>query len=363
MDFSSKRLKWILIAFIIVFVLTFVFLGVKFFMIKRFMANFKQPPVTVSAEKAISKTWHPYLTAAGTLYASKGVAVNSQVNGQITDIYFKSGSHVTQGEVLVQLDDSADQQALLKDEAQLRYNEVDYKRKETLVKEKAVAQSATDAAKAAYLGSEAAVAADKVAIAHKKIIAPFSGKLGIRQVNIGQYLTPSTFIVTLQALDPLYADFSLPEQDLPKLSVGQDVTVAVNAYPNELFHAKIMAINSAVDINTRTIMVRADLPNPDEKLLPGQFADVNVMLPAVDNVITVPQSAVAYSMYGDSIYVVEQKGKEQIAVQKYVTVGDRHGNFVAIAKGIQAGDMVVTAGQLKLQPNSPVVINNTVNMN
>lgn len=363
MGFSSKRLKWILSIFIFIFIATFLFFGVKSYMIKRFMANFKQPPVTVSAEKAVLKTWHPYLSSAGTLYASKGVEVNSQVDGQITQIYFKSGMHVNQGALLLQLDDSVDQQALNKDEAQLRYNKVDYDRKRTLLRQSAVSQSARDAAKAAYLESLAAVESDKVAIAHKKIIAPFSGKIGIRQVNLGQYITPSTKIVTLQALDPLFADFSLPEQDLPKLFVGQPVTVAVSAYPKELFHGKLIAINSAVDINTRSIMVRASLPNPNEKLYPGLFANVHVILPVKNNVVTVPQSAIAYSMYGDSVYVVEPKGKTKIAVQKYVLVGDRRGNVVSITKGVKAGDEVVTAGQLKLHPNATVVINNSVNLN
>lgn len=363
MDLRHRRLKWIVIGFLVLFLGTFIFYGVKTVMIRAFMKNFKEPPVTVSAEKAVLKTWHPLLTAAGTLKASNGVDVNSQVSGQITAIYFESGVHVKQGDVLLQLDDSVDQQALLRDQAALRYNQVDYNRKTALLKQKAVAQSAVDSAKAAYLQSEAAVESDKVLIAQKKIKAPFAGKIGIRQVNVGQYITSSTAIVSLQALDPLFVDFSLPEQNLPLLQVNQIVMVHVDAYPNEAFQGKITAINSAVDVNTRTIAVRADVPNATEKLFPGLFANVDVVLPTENNVLTVPQSAVTYSMYGDSVYVIETKGKEKTAVQKYVLVGDRRDNVVAITKGIQAGDEVITSGQLKLHPGSTVVENNTVNLN
>ncbi|MDP1573936.1 MAG: efflux RND transporter periplasmic adaptor subunit [Coxiellaceae bacterium] len=327
------------------------------------MKNYKEPDVTVSAEKATSQTWHPFLTAAGSLKASNGVDVNAQVSGQITAIEFKSGQHVKQGDLLVQLDDSVDQQTLLRDQAALLFNKVDYERKQSLLKQRAVAQSAVDAAKAAYLQADAAVQSDQVLIAQKKIKAPFTGKIGIRQVNVGQYITSSTAIVTLQALDPLLVDFSLPEQDFPKISKDQDITIRVDAYPTQTFAGKIVAVNSAVDVNTRSIAVRATIPNPKEVLFPGLFANVAVILPVVNNVITVPQTAVTYSMYGDSVYVVENKGKEKIAVQKYVLVGDRRDNVAEITKGIVAGDEVITSGQLKLHPNATVVINNAVNLN
>ena len=194
----------------------------------------------------------------------------------------------------MQLNDSVDQQALLRDEASLRYNKIDYARKEILLREKAIAKSAVDAAKAAYLQSVAAVASDNVLIMQKKIKAPFAGRIGIRQVNIGQYITSGTSIVSLQALDPLYVDFSLPEQDFPLLHTGQRVTITVDAYPTQLFEGKISAINSAIDVNTRSIAVRATIPNDKKILYPGLFASVQVILPKVDNVITIPQSAGSY---------------------------------------------------------------------
>ena len=368
MDKSSKRFKWILCIFIFIFLVTFIFYGVKSVMIRAYMKNFKQPPTTVSTVKAVLTTWHPFLSAAGTLKASNGVDINSEVSGQIVSIHFQSGSHVSTGDLLVQLNDAVDQQTLLRDQAALRFDKIDYHRKEILLKENAVAQSAVDAAKAAYLQADAAVQSDQVLIAQKKIRAPFSGKIGIRQVNIGQYITSGTSIVTLQEMHPLFVDFSLPEQDLPYLKNNQAVRIKVDAYPSQFFQGDISAINSAVDINTRTIAVRATVPNQNEALFPGLFANVDVILPDQDHVLTVPQSAVTYSLYGDSVYIVVPKGKDKtgqptlIATQKYVAVGDRRGNVVAITKGIKVGDDVVTSGQLKLHPDAQVIVNNAVTL-
>lgn len=365
----KNRITWITGAFIGVFIATFVFYGVKIFMVHWFMSHYQAPPVYVSTIKAVQKTWHPYLSAVGTLKASNGVDVNSQVSGQILSINFQSGQHVKQGDLLVQLNDAVDQQTLLRDAARLRLDKVDFQRKQLLLKENAMSRSAVDSARAAYLQSEAAVASDKVMIAQKKISAPFAGKIGIRQVNVGQYVTTGTSIVTLQALNPLYVDFSLPEQDLPLVHSAQPVLISVDAYPAQTFEGQITAINSVIDVNTRSIAVRATIPNTDEKLMPGLFASVQVTLPDEKNVITVPQAAVNYSLYGDSIYVVETKGKDKkghpqrIAVQKFVKVGDRRANIVAVTQGIQTGDEVIVSGQLKLHPNAAVVVNNAVSLN
>lgn len=365
----KTRIVWVISFFLFIFAATFVFYGVKLFMMRWYMAHFQEPPVYVSAVKAASKTWHPFLSAVGSLKASSGVDVNSEVSGQILSVDFQSGEHVKQGDLLVQLNDAVDQQALQRDEAKLRFDKIDYERKEILLQKNAVARTDVDAAKAAYLQALAAVASDNVMIQQKKIRAPFSGKIGIRQVNVGQYITTGTGIVTLQALHPLYVDFSLPEQNLPLLKTGQDIRLKVDAYPNEVFYGKISAINSTIDVNTRSIAVRATVPNEKETLYPGLFANVEVILPQINNVITVLQSAITYSLYGDSVYVVEDKGRDKsgkplpIAVQKYVKVGERRDNVVAILSGIQPGEMVVTSGQLKLHPNSHVVINNTIKLN
>lgn len=364
----KNRVVWVISIFLFIFVATFIFYGVKTFIIHLYLSRYQEPPVYVSTVKAETKTWRPFLSAVGSLKASNGVDVNAEVSGQILLIDFQSGQHVKQGDLLVQLNDDVDQKTLERDEAKLRFDKIDYERKELLLKENAVARTAVDAAKATYLQSLAAVASDNVMINQKKIRAPFAGKIGIRQVNVGQYITTGTGIVTLQTLNPLYVDFSLPEQDLPKIKTDQPITLKVDAYPNELFEGKITAINSMVDVNTRSIAVRATIPNGNESLYPGLFADVQVILPKVDNVITVPQSAISYSLYGDSIYVVEQKGKDKkgtpelIAVQKYVKTGERRGNVVAVLSGIKVGDIVVSSGQLKLHPNARVLINNAVNL-
>lgn len=362
----NKRIKWVVGIFITLFIATFLFYAVKLFMVRWYMSHYEEPPIYVSTTEAVLKTWHPFLNAVGSLKASNGVDVNSEVSGQILSINFQSGVHVKQGDLLVQLNDSVDQQSLLRDEAKLRFDKIDFERKTLLLKENAVAKSAVDAARAAYLQSQAAVESDKVLITQKKIRAPFSGKIGIRQVNVGQYITTGTSIVTLQALNPLFVDFSLPEQDLPLLQKDQSVLLSVDPYPNQVFEGKVTALNSAIDVNTRSIAVRATIPNEKETLYPGLFATVKVVLPAVKDVITVPQSAITYSLYGDSVYVVEQKGKDKkgepklIAVQKYVKVGERRENVVAITDGVKVGEEVVTSGQIKLHPNARVLINNSV---
>lgn len=364
----KNRITWIVGIFVLIFIATFAFYGVKLLMIHWYMSHYEEPPVTVSTTVAEKKTWHPYLSSVGSLKASNGVDVNSEVSGQIVSIDFKSGDHVKQGDLLVQLNDAIDQRNLDRDEAKLRFDKIDFERKELLLAQNAVARSSVDAAKAAYLQSVAAVASDNEMIRQKKIRAPFAGKIGIRQVNVGQYITSGTGIVTLQALDPMYVDFSLPEQDLPLIKTSQPIVLKVDAYPNQVFNGTITAINSAVDVNTRTIAVRATIPNQNEALYPGIFADVQVILPALQEVITVPQTAVSYSLYGDSIYVVENQGKDKkgqpklIAVQKYIKVGERRDTLIAVQSGIQAGDTVVTSGQIKLHPDARVVVNNAVEL-
>lgn len=365
----KKRVYWIVGFFLFLLAGTFIFYGVKMAMVRWYMAHYQAPPITISTTKVRTQTWHPFLSAVGSLKASKGVEVSSEVSGQILSIPFRSGVHVDKGDLLVQVDDQVDQQNLQRDLAALRVNKLDFERKQKLWKEKAVARSAVDQAQAAYLQSQAAVTSDKVMLAKKKIRAPFAGKVGIRQVDIGQYLTPGATIVTLQALKPLFVDFSLPEQDLPKLYKGQAVTMTVDAFPGKIFTGKIIALNSKIDVGTRSLDVRAMIPNEDERLYPGLFANIKVILPEQQSVLTVPQTAIAYSLYGDSVYVVRPKGKDKkgkpilIADQRYVTVSDRRGSEAAIAQGVKDGETVITSGQIKLQPNARVMVNNSIKLN
>ncbi len=300
--------------------------------------------------------------------AVNGVDVNSQVPGQVVKIAFQSGQDVKQGDLLIQLDDSIDQQNLKTQQNQLNFIQGDYNRKKTLGQQKVISQSELEKSSTDLKQAQSVVAAAQLSIAFKQIKAPFSGRLGISQVNLGQFVSPGQPLVPLQQMDPLYVDFSLPEQQLGLISQDQPVEVTIEAFPNEKFQGKITAINSKADPITHTISVRATLPNPKTQLFPGIFAVVNVVLPTQQSVITVPQTAIAYSLHGDSVFVIVNKGKDKQgkpilqAEQRFVTVGDRKGDVAAILSGLQAGEEVVVAGQLKLQPGTPVHVDNSVQM-
>ena len=365
----KKRFLLATIILLIIFGLTFAWYIVRVVLTKRFIANYRPPPVAVSTIMATQKTWNPTLKSVGTLLAVQGVDVNSEVPGQIVKIYFKSGQHVKDGNPLVQLDDLVDQQTLQNHLAGLRLDKVNYKRQSRLYRTNATAKSTLDQAQAKMLQSQAQVTTAQVMIQKKKIKAPFNGQLGIRKVNLGQYLSPGETIVTLQALNPLFVDFSLPEQNLRQVHVGQALTITTDAFPGVTFDGKVTAVSSLVDVSTRSLSVRAKIPNADERLYPGLFANVSVILPQQKNVITVPQTAITYSLYGDSLYVVTKsknkktKKTDLIATQKFVTLGERKGIVVAVKKGIKPGDVVVTSGQLKLQTGDRVIINNSIKLN
>ncbi len=363
----TKRFSLVILILVVIFGGTFAWYGIRVFFTKRFIASYHQPAIAVSTTTAVKKTWKPRLKAIGTLMAVNGVDVNPEVSGQVVKIYFQSGELVKKGDPLVQLDDLVDQQTLNNHLAKFRLNKVDYGRQFKLYKRNSAAKSDVDKAQAEMLQSQAAVKTAQVMIAKKTIKAPFDGKLGMRQVNIGQYVTAGQALVPLQSFNPLFVDFTLPEQNLRLIHNGQEIKIKTDAYKGEVFEGKITAIGSKVDINTRSISVRATIPNNDTRLYPGLFADVSVKLPQQQDVITVPQTAITYSLYGNSIYVVtKRKGKkgkvELIATQKFVTIGDRRGTVIAVKKGIQAGDLVVTSGQLKLHSGDRIIVNNAVKL-
>jgi len=363
----NKKLIVVVTILCVIFGGTLAWYVLKKTLIHHFLANFELPAAAVTTTTVKTETWNPTLRAVGSLKAVNGVEVNSDVSGQVTEIYFKSGQMVNKGDPLVQLDDSVDQQTLNTDIAQLSLNTMNFKRQQKLYKKNATSKSALDAAQANMLESQAAVATAKVMIQKKKIKAPFAGKLGIREVDIGQYITPGQSLVLLQSLDPLYVNFDLPEQNIADLHLGQQIVITTDAIANKTFTGSITAINSAVDVSTRSISVQATIPNEDRALYPGLFADVNVKLSQQFNVITIPQNAVAYSLYGDLVYVIkkskDREGKpDLIAVQKFVKVGDRQGTMVSILEGLEVGEQIVTTGQLKLHNGSRVVINNTIQL-
>jgi len=364
----GKRLTTAIIVLAIIFGGTFAWYVLRVVLTKRFFATHQPPAVTVSSTIAKKDSWHPKLKSVGTLQAINGVQINSEVTGQVVKIYFKSGQFVKKGSPLVQLDDSVDIQTLNNNSAALRLDTLNYGRQQKLYKTNSTSKASLDSAQAKMLQSKSQVISARVMIAKKNIKAPFDGKLGIRRINLGQYVTAGQSMVLLQSLNPLFVNFDLPEQYLTVIKTGQLVRITISSQKGKIFDGKITAINSTVDVSTRTILVQATFPNEKHELYPGLFADVSVIMPEQTNVITVPQTAITYSLYGDSVYMVT-KGKDKfgkpafIAKQKFIKVGDRRGTMAAITQGVKAGDEVITSGQLKLHPGSRITINNSIKVN
>lgn len=339
-------------------------------MIKGFIAAAGQPPVTVSTEIAKRERWLPKLPAIGTFRAVQGVDVASEVGGIVREINFDSGELVTAGTVLVQLDDSVEQADLKSGQALLKKAQLELDRQGELLSRKNTSQTAYDSALAARDTAAATVDRVRAVIAQKSIRAAFDGRLGIRQVDLGQYVSPGTAMVTLQQLTPIYADFPMPEQQISRLRVGTAVEVAVDAEPGTVFEGAIESIDAKVDQATRNVLVRARLENRDGHLLPGMFAEVEVVAGAAEDVVTLPRTAVSYSLYGDSVYVVTEApaadgekgagaGKRLVVDRRFVRVGETRGDRVSILEGVTAGEQVVTAGQLKLRPKAHVRVDNS----
>jgi membrane fusion protein (multidrug efflux system) len=331
------------------------------------------PPATVSAEPAKSAAWTPFLQAIGTFRAIQGIDVAPQLDGVVAAIHFDSGQDVDAGTLLVELDDSIEQADLKANIAELKKNELDLERQRQLLSREVTPKTNYDAALAQRDVAAAAVERTKAAITKKKILAPFRGRLGLRIADLGQYVSAGTPLVPLQQLDPIYVDFPIPEHDFGKLRPGQVTEVRVDAYPDAVFRGKISSIDARVATETRAVKVRAEIENPDRRLVPGMFANVNVLVGQPQQVVTLPRTAVTYSLYGDSVYVVQpaaapttgqpeaaagNDGGELIAERRFVRVGDTRDDRVAIVEGVKAGEMVVTSGQIKLQPKTRVVIDN-----
>lgn len=318
------------------------------------------PPPVVATARVAAETWGPRLEAVGSLVAIQGIDVANEVPGLVREIKFESGHAVKAGEVLVQIDDAVDQADLLGLLAQRDLAQIKLKRLQSLLKDRSTSQSDYDEAKAQLDGAEAAVAAKRATIAKKRIVAPFAGRLGIRKVDLGDYLPAGSPIVPLNTLDPVYVDYSLPERELTQVSVGQAVSVTVAAYPGREFKGSISAIDSGVDVKTRNVQVRATLANADQALRPGMFAEVATLLPARDGVLTLPRTAITFAPYGSSVFLIEDKdGKPQVQ-RRPVTTGGAQGGRVEVLTGLADGDRVVVAGQVKLRNGQEVKIDDTV---
>lgn len=406
----KKRLFWMLLGLSLVFGGIIGFNLFKSFMIKRFFANYQAPAVSVSSAIAQSDEWHPTLETIGTFVAINGVELTPEVAGKVSKIHFESGQYIEQGSPLLDLDDSIEQSELKFNQADLALKDINYTRQVSLFKKGATPGSSVDEAKASLDQAKANVDKTETRIKQKHIVAPFSGMLGIRLVNLGQYLSPGqNSIVNMQSQDPLYLEFYLPEQNLKNLHLKQNIDFSIEGARGFVFSGIINAIDAKADINTHNIRIQATVPNcPEDAIkhplnnplvkiekdknnnlvkmicnsqtnkeakikkfafIPGMFASIEVAQAPKPNTITLPSTAISYSLYGNSVFVIEEDknaGKDKSGQPIYtvnrvfVTTGQQRGNHTVIESGIKPGQMVVSSGELKLQNGTRVIINNDV---
>ena len=359
-----KMLRWTIIVGLGLVLIVGAFVGFEAFranMIKQFFAGNKPPPVAVNVVEAKSEVIPNLLTAIGDLAAVHQVNVTTDVNGRITDILFTAGSTVKAGTPLVQLFDAPEQGDLATFKAQSTMAQLSLDRAKQLASRQFSPQATVDQAQSAYDQAQAGIAKTEAIISQKLVRAPFDGELGVRKVEVGQYLTAGTQIVSLTDLSVLYLNFTVPEKDSGALKVGQTVRIKVDAWPGKSFDGKITTIEPQVATDTRNMRVQATITNEDKLLKPGMFASTTVVLPDKPAVITVPETAVDYTLYGDSVFLVEEKkgqdGKSGLVVTRtFVQTGNRIEGRTEILKGLKPGDRVVALGQLKLQSGSAVTI-------
>lgn len=399
---KNKRMTIMLTALFLIFGGIIGFNAFKALMIKRFFATFQPPPVSVHAVVVKKTSYKPEITAVGTFQAMHGVDVSTQANGKIVNILFKSGQFVEEGAELLDIDDSVDQATLKQSQSLLALQELNYKRQTDLFKRGATPVSNVDEAKANLEQAIATVERHKAEIAHKHIRAPFSGKLGISKINLGEFLQSGDTIVTLQAMDPLWLNFYIPEHYLQRVHEGQEIHFSVDAVPNARFQGKITAINSKIDETSHNVLIQASVPNcpaaaaqnPEKSnlvstrmlpggeraivcdsdknttnkidnflFIPGMFAKVLVIEAVKNDAIMIPTTAISFSLYGDAVYkIVEQAdpkdaSKKQLIVERvYVKTGEQQNLLTVVKEGLQDGDKVVSFGELKLHNGARVVI-------
>lgn len=358
----AKRLVIVIVSLVL---LIGAIVGIKVFQFQQMMARMSQPrpSATVAATEALIETWRPALNAVGSVVAVNGIQVTTEVAGVVSDIRFTSGGEAAAGEVLARLDDRVDQAALQALRAEQRLAEVKFKRTADLLSRQAISKSDYDEAKANFDAARARVAQQEEIVAKKTIRAPFAGRLGIREVDLGQFVEPGKPIVSLLALDPIFVDYALPERDFSRLAVGQEVQVRVDAYPGEVFVGAVSAVASGLQEGTRSVRVRATLPNADGRLRPGMFAEVQTLQPEAQEVITVPRTAVSFNTYGNFVFVLtEGEGGGLVVKQRQVSTGAVREGRIVVTQGLQAGERVVRAGLVKLRDGMPVQIDNSVEL-
>lgn len=330
-------------------------------------AKFAPPPTPVTTVVVKGQTWQPVLSAVGSLRAVNGVMLSTDLAGIVSEISFESGSQVKKGDMLVTLETQQEEAQLRSAEARLKLSKTDLDRKRDLVEKKAVSQSDWETAESQVQQMQASVDEMKAVIARKHITAPFDGAVGIRQVNLGQYLNPGAPIAPLQSIDPIYVEFNVPQQHINDVAVGKKIRLVPSGQGDADFTGEITAVDSLIDAVTRNIKAQATIKNPEHKLRAGMFVSVEVLLPEQMNVLAIPSSAIAYAPYGDSVYVVrdgENKSSDgkpvKVVLQQNVKLGPQRGDQVAVLSGLKEGDEIVSSGVFKMRPGAPVTINNSV---
>ena len=363
----KKRIFFTIVGLIVLIAVLGGIKGLQFFRMTAAGKQFVPPPETITSFEVQTKAWETLLTSVGTLEAVQGVMVTAELKGKVENIAFEPGAKVRAGDLLVQQDISSETAQLRASEAAVKLAKITLERTRKLLTEKTVSQSQYDNADAQY--KQAAAQADNIraAIAKKTIRAPFAGRLGIRLINLGQALNEGDAIVSLQSFDPIFANFSLPQQQLAKVRPGFFVRMTTDALPGRTIEGKITAINPAVDAATRNIEIQATAANPGEQLRPGMFVSVNVVLPTQEKVLPIPATAVLYAPYGDSVFVVEEKKNEKksqqpskIVRQQFIRLGEKRGDFIAVASGLKEGETIVSTGVFKLRNGQSVVVNNSL---
>lgn len=360
--------KKVFLALVGLLVLVGVLGGIKFLQIKRMTAkgNFAPPPATVTTATAKSARWESRLTAVGSLEAVQGVTVTAELNGKVVHIAFEPGAKVQRGDLLVQQDISSETAQLQADEATLALKKANHDRAKELRAENVVTQAAYDQALAEFKQAQAAIENIRSVIAKKTIRAPFAGRLGLRLINLGQNLEGGEPIVSLQSLDPIFVNFSLPQNQIAQIQRGLAVRITTDTLSGEVLEGRITAMNPQVEKDTRNIRIQATAENHQERLRPGMFVNVDVVLPEQKDVLAIPTTAVLYAPYSDSVFIVEKKpdtkdGQEGLVLrQQFVRLGAQRGDYVAVQAGLKKGEAVVSTGVFKYRNGQSVVVDNTL---
>ena len=367
MEPLPRRMTVMLCSVFLLLGLIFGFNQLKTFLIKNFIAGMGLPPATVSTMVVATTEWQPKLTSVGNVRAFRGVELSTEVGGLVATVPVKSGQDVKEGELLIKLNDASDIAQLNSLKAMADLAKVINERDRQQLAIQAISKNVFDTSAADAKSKQAQVEQQTALVAKKNLKAPFSGRVGIVAINPGQYVNSGDKLLTLQTLDPIFVDFNLPQNNAEQIQVGQVVEVTTDAFKDASFTGKITAVSPKVDTNTRNIQVEAQLANPDKKILPGMFANVNIKLGDQVKLLTLPQTAVTYNPYGSTVFLAKPTGKKDKqgkdaleAQQVFVTTGATRGDQVAILKGIDEGATVVTSGQLKLKNGTPLIINNKV---